>query len=139
MVCHGLLDADHNPVATNRLDIYMQSLTLASIGPKRNIPIETTDIMLQMVASRHGVAALPRWLMEENTAEFDVAQVKLGRQGWPGRSSSASTNRMRKSNTRAPSSSWPTRIMSVQAERATPKDRQAWSRHVNKGLIAISI
>lgn len=37
--------------------------------------------MLEMVASGRGVAALPRWLVEENAAKFDVAAVKLGRKG----------------------------------------------------------
>jgi LysR family transcriptional regulator for metE and metH len=69
------------PVETDRLDIYTQFLTPTGISPKRHKPIETTDIMLQMVASGRGVAALPRWLVEENAAKFDVTSVKLGRQG----------------------------------------------------------
>jgi len=44
-------------------------------------PIETTDIMLQMVASGRGVAALPRWLVEEYQKRFDVVPVKLGNDG----------------------------------------------------------
>ena len=69
------------PVATERLDIYTQFLTPAGVSPKRHKTIETTDIMLQMVASGRGVAALPRWLVEEQVQKFDVAPVKLGRQG----------------------------------------------------------
>ena len=69
------------PVAIDRLDIYTQFLMPAGIAPRRHKPIETTDIMLQMVASGRGVAALPRWLVEENAAKFDVAPVKLGQQG----------------------------------------------------------
>lgn len=69
------------PVATDRLDIYTRFLTPAGIGPKRHKTIETTGIMLQMVASGRGVAALPRWLVEENADKFDVVAVKLGRQG----------------------------------------------------------
>ncbi len=69
------------PVSLDRLDIYTRFLTPAGVAPKRHKPIETTDIMLQMVASRRGVAALPRWLVEENRSKFDVAPVKLGRQG----------------------------------------------------------
>ncbi len=37
--------------------------------------------MLQMVASGRGVAALPRWLVEEYADKLDIAPVKLGRQG----------------------------------------------------------
>lgn len=69
------------PVAIDRLDIYTQFLTPAGISPKRHKPIETTDIMLQMVASGRGVAALPRWLVEEYAAKLDVTPVKLGRRG----------------------------------------------------------
>ncbi len=69
------------PVETERLDIYAKFLTPAGISPRRRKIIETTDIMLQMVASRRGVAALPRWLVEEQADKFDVAAVKLGRQG----------------------------------------------------------
>lgn len=49
-----------DPVATDRLDIYNQFLPPAGIAPRRHKTIETTDIMLQMVASGRGVAALPR-------------------------------------------------------------------------------
>jgi len=69
------------PVSIDRLDIYTRFLTPAGISPRRHKTIETTDIMLQMVASGRGVAALPRWLVEEQSAKFDVVPVKLGRQG----------------------------------------------------------
>ncbi|MDD3610614.1 MAG: LysR family transcriptional regulator [Halothiobacillaceae bacterium] len=69
------------PVDADRLDIYTRFLTPAGIAPKRHKTIETTDILLQMVASGRGVAALPRWLVEENAARFDVAAVKLGPEG----------------------------------------------------------
>lgn len=69
------------PVALDRLDIYTQFLTPAGISPKRHKPIETTDIMLQMVASGRGVAALPRWLVEEYGEKLDVTPIKLGRKG----------------------------------------------------------
>lgn len=69
------------PVTIERLDIYAQFLMPAGISPKRHKPIETTDIMLQMVASGRGVAALPRWLVEEYAAKLDISAVKLGRNG----------------------------------------------------------
>ena len=43
--------------------------------------IETTDILLQMVASGRGVSALPRWLVEEYAARLDIAPVRLGKHG----------------------------------------------------------
>jgi len=69
------------PVAVDRLDVYTQFLTPAGISPKRHKPIESTDIMLQMVANGRGVAALPRWLVEEQPDRFDVHVVKLGSKG----------------------------------------------------------
>jgi len=69
------------PVDIDRLDIYNQFLQPAGISPQIHKPIETTDIMLQMVASGRGVAALPRWLVEEYQNRFDVVPVKLGKQG----------------------------------------------------------
>ena len=69
------------PVEIDRLDIYNQFLQPAGISPHVHKPIETTDIMLQMVASGRGVAALPRWLVEEYQNQFDIVPVKLGKQG----------------------------------------------------------
>lgn len=69
------------PVETDRLDIYNQFLQPAGISPKRHKTIETTDIMLQMVASGRGVAALPRWLVESYASEMKLVPVRLGRQG----------------------------------------------------------
>jgi LysR family transcriptional regulator for metE and metH len=69
------------PVETDRLDIYKQFLQPAGISPKRRKVIETTDIMLQMVASGRGVAALPRWLVEEYAGKMDVVPVRLGPTG----------------------------------------------------------
>lgn len=69
------------PVATDRLDIYNQFLMPAGVTPKRHKPIENTDIMMQMVASGRGVAALPRWLVQEYVSKVDVVPVRLGRDG----------------------------------------------------------
>jgi len=69
------------PVPIDRLDVYSRFLVLDGISPKRHMPIETTDIMLQMVANGRGVAALPRWVVEEYADKLDVVPLKLGRQG----------------------------------------------------------
>jgi LysR family transcriptional regulator for metE and metH len=69
------------PVPIERLDIYNQFLMPAGVSPKRHKAIETTDIMLQMVESGRGVAALPRWLVDEYAARMKVVPVRLGRQG----------------------------------------------------------
>ncbi len=69
------------PVAIDRLDIYTRFLMPAGITPRRQKSIETTDIMLQMVASDRGVAALPRWLAEEYAEKMPVVPLRLGRSG----------------------------------------------------------
>jgi LysR family transcriptional regulator for metE and metH len=69
------------PVDIERLDIYNQFLMPAGITPRRHKAIETTDIMLQMVESGRGVAALPRWLVDEYAAALNIVPVRLGRHG----------------------------------------------------------
>jgi LysR family transcriptional regulator for metE and metH len=53
----------------------------AGVTPRRHKVIETTDIMLQMVESGRGVAALPRWLVEEYAGKMNIVPVRLGRKG----------------------------------------------------------
>jgi len=69
------------PVAPERLDVFNQFLTPAGITPRQHRSIETTDILLQMVASGRGVTALPRWLVEEHAERMDIVPVRLGRHG----------------------------------------------------------
>lgn len=69
------------PVETDRLDIYNQFLRPANVVPRRHKTIETTDIMLQMVASRRGVAALPRWLADEYADRMPLTSLRLGPDG----------------------------------------------------------
>lgn len=91
---HTLAKADHvlpkqltnevlitYPVELERLDVYAQFLSPAGVAPKQHKTIETTDIMLQMVASGRGVAALPRWLVNEYAAKLDLVPIRLGRKG----------------------------------------------------------
>lgn len=69
------------PVEIERLDIYAQFLLPAHCSPKRHKTIETTDIMLQMVAAGRGVAALPRWLVEEYAERLPIVPVRIGSTG----------------------------------------------------------
>lgn len=69
------------PVAPERLDIFNQFLTPAGIAPRQHKTIETTDILLQMVASGRGVTALPRWLVEEYADSMPLVPVRLGTRG----------------------------------------------------------
>lgn len=69
------------PVELERLDVYSQFLLPAGVVPRRHKVIETTDIMLQMVACDRGVAALPGWLVAEYRKTLAVVPVRLGRHG----------------------------------------------------------
>jgi LysR family transcriptional regulator for metE and metH len=69
------------PVEIERLDVYSQFLLPAGSVPRRHKVIETTDIMLQMVACGRGVAALPAWLVAEYQEQIGVVPVRLGRHG----------------------------------------------------------
>lgn len=69
------------PVAPERLDIFSRFLQPAGVGPRQHKTSETTDIMLQMVVSGRGVAALPRWLVEQYADTLPVVPVRLGQKG----------------------------------------------------------
>lgn len=71
------------PVETGRLDIYNLFLTPAGVTPGAHRELESTDLMLQMVAAGRGVAALPRWLVEEHAARAALVPLRLGRKGVP--------------------------------------------------------
>jgi LysR family transcriptional regulator for metE and metH len=71
------------PVEVGRLDVYNLFLTPAGVSPRAHKTIESTDLMLQMVAAGRGVAALPRWLVEENAERVAIAPVRLGQYGVP--------------------------------------------------------
>ncbi|MBO9470714.1 LysR family transcriptional regulator [Endozoicomonas sp. G2_2] len=71
------------PVDTSRLDIYTQLLVPARCSPRRHKTVESTDIMLQLVAAGRGVAALPRWLVAEYGQRLPLSAVSLGARGIP--------------------------------------------------------
>jgi LysR family transcriptional regulator for metE and metH len=69
------------PVTTDRLDVYTQFLLPAGVAPHSQKTVENTDIMLQLVASGRGVAALPRWLVQEYGVQLELVGVRLGKKG----------------------------------------------------------
>jgi LysR family transcriptional regulator, regulator for metE and metH len=71
------------PIDIERLDIYNYFLNPAGVSPRSRKVIESTDLMMQMVAVGRGVAALPRWLVEENAGRMGIAAVRLGAAGVP--------------------------------------------------------
>ncbi|KXW55767.1 LysR family transcriptional regulator [Ferrovum sp. PN-J185] len=69
------------PVSVERLDIFNQFLMPAGIMPRKHKTVETTDIILQMVANGRGVTALPKWLALEYVPKLQLSLVKLGKKG----------------------------------------------------------
>ena len=69
------------PVSQDRLDIYNRFLVPAGRTVRKQKVVETTDMMLQMVACGRGVGALPRWLVEEFSEKYPVRPVRLGPNG----------------------------------------------------------
>jgi LysR family transcriptional regulator for metE and metH len=69
------------PVPIDRLDIYNLFLLPANCLPKKRKAIETTDIMLQTVASGRGVAALPKWLVTDYAPHLQLRTLRLGAKG----------------------------------------------------------
>lgn len=66
------------PVPVERLDIYNMFLLPAGVAPRKHKTIETTDIMLQMVASGRGVTALPKWLVTDYAPHLQLRTLRLG-------------------------------------------------------------
>jgi LysR family transcriptional regulator for metE and metH len=66
------------PVPQDRLDIFTHFLAPANQRPAAQKTVENTDILMQLVASGRGVAALPRWLVEEYGPLLGLVAVRLG-------------------------------------------------------------
>ncbi|MGQ3673228.1 LysR family transcriptional regulator [Xanthobacter sp. TB0136] len=63
------------PVSRERLDIYTRFLVPAHALPRRHRTVETTDLMLRLVASGRAVSATPDWLLREAKG---VKGVRIG-------------------------------------------------------------
>ena len=69
------------PVEPTRLDIFSQFLHPAKCTVKKHKIIETTEIMLQMVAAGRGICALPGWLVDEYAKTMSIKSLRFGQQG----------------------------------------------------------
>jgi LysR family transcriptional regulator for metE and metH len=68
------------PVEHERLDVFQHFLDPAGIKPAAIRTTELTVMIMQLVASRRGVAALPSWVLTEYLARDYVAARPLGRE-----------------------------------------------------------
>ncbi|BFT31068.1 LysR substrate-binding domain-containing protein [Alteromonas sp. D210916BOD_24] len=69
------------PVERSRLDIFSHFLTPSNCTVKQHKTIETTEIILQMVAAGRGVTALPKWLVTEAKEKHLFECRSLGKSG----------------------------------------------------------
>lgn len=51
------------PVPPERLDVFTQFLVLANCRPRHHRSVDTTEMMLQLVAAGCGISAIPEWLV----------------------------------------------------------------------------
>ena len=66
------------PVERSRLDVMANFLTPAYVAPKHIRTTEQTAMLIQLVASERGVAALPDWVVGEYEKKGWVVSRKLG-------------------------------------------------------------
>ncbi|MDX1694401.1 MAG: LysR family transcriptional regulator [Ketobacteraceae bacterium] len=69
------------PVEKDRLDIYKYFLTPAGIHPSNHRTCELTIMMVQLVASNRGIAALPNWAAHEYLKKGYIRAKPLGPNG----------------------------------------------------------
>ncbi|MGG7566825.1 LysR family transcriptional regulator [Rhodovulum sp. DZ06] len=66
------------PVAVDRLDIFTRLLLPAGIAPRAHRTVETTEVMLQMVAAGRGISAVPDWLLKEDETGRSLVPLRVG-------------------------------------------------------------
>lgn len=69
------------PVEPQRLDIFSQFLNPAQCTVRRHAVIETTEIMLQLVAAGRGICALPGWLVDDYSKMMPLKSLRFGKEG----------------------------------------------------------
>src|SRR5690606_39591213 len=69
------------PVEQNRLDVFTRVLEPAGEEPAAIRTAELTLMIVQLVASGRGVAALPNWALKEFVDQDYLSTCKLGKLG----------------------------------------------------------
>lgn len=66
------------PVPPERLDVFTRFLIPANCRPQRHRRVETTEMMLQLIAAGRGVSAVPDWILHEEAAGLPIRALRLG-------------------------------------------------------------
>lgn len=69
------------PIERERLDVFVNFLLPAGSTVREHIPVENTEIMLQLVASGRGVSTFPDWIIQKHAAHYSVKGIQLGETG----------------------------------------------------------
>ena len=69
------------PIPDNRMDLFRQVLEPAGVEPKERRTTELTVAILQLVKSRRGIAALPRWAVQPYLEKDYVAEMPITAKG----------------------------------------------------------
>jgi LysR family transcriptional regulator for metE and metH len=69
------------PIPDNRMDLFRHVLDPANVQPKERRTTELTVAILQLVKSRRGLAALPRWAVQPYLERGYVAERPIGPHG----------------------------------------------------------
>ncbi|MFW6363729.1 MAG: LysR family transcriptional regulator [Spirochaeta sp.] len=69
------------PIPLERLDVYTAFLNPAGVRPAVHKPVETIEIMVQLVAAGRGVSTFPDWLIRKYARTNPVSGVRLGERG----------------------------------------------------------
>ncbi len=69
------------PIPDDRMDLFRQVLGPAGVEPRERRTTELTVAILQLVKSRRGIAALPRWAVQPYLEKDYVAERPIGAKG----------------------------------------------------------
>ena len=69
------------PVSPERLDIFTRFLMPANCLPQLHRSVESTDMMLQLVAAGRGVSSVPDWILREEGQGLALRAAKIGNKG----------------------------------------------------------
>lgn len=69
------------PVPRERLDVFNRFLTPESVEPATHRHVETTEIMLQLVAAERGITTLPDYIVSRYEHSMPIASLHLGKAG----------------------------------------------------------
>ena len=69
------------PIPDNRMDLFRQVLEPAGVEPKERRTTELTVAILQLVKSKRGIAALPRWAVQPYLERDYVAEMPITAKG----------------------------------------------------------